>query len=185
MSKLPMKVPPLTAKQEMFCNEYLVDMNATQAAIRSGFDKSSASKNANKLTKNPRVIKRINELMAERAHRVDVKADGVLQELGRIGYADIRGIFKADGSGTVRPIEEWPEDLARSCASIDVAETFEMSGGERVWTGYIKKIKFWDKPRALELIGKNQKLFTDRVEHTGSLTLEALVAGSNTIEGEK
>ena len=54
-----------------------------------------------------------------------------------------------------------------------------MVGSERVWNGYIKKIKFWDKPRALELLGKNQKLFTEKVEHSGSVTLEQLVAGSH------
>jgi len=184
-NELPVKKPPqppaFSAKMEMFCNEYLIDMNAAKAAERCGY--KAGANTVYRLMKDQRVIDRINALMAERAERTGIKADGVLKELGRIGYADVRGIFKEDG--TVKPIGEWPEDLARSCSGIEVVETFEMGGSAKIWSGYVKKIKFWDKPKALELMGRNQKLFTDRVEHTGSLTLEALVAGSNTIEGDK
>jgi phage terminase small subunit len=170
----------LSEKQKQFCREYIIDLNGTQAAIRAGYKEIGAKVQASRLLTNANVQRQINELMEKRADRTDIKADGVLKELGRIGYADVRQIFKDDG--TVKPITEWPEELSRACAGIDVVETFEGHGADRVWTGYIKKIKFWDKPRALELIGKNQKLFTDRVEHSGNITLEALVAGSNKID---
>lgn len=172
----------LSPKQEMFCREYCLDMNATQAAIRAGYEENSATVHASRMLAKANILERVNYYLAQRAERVDIKADGVLKELGRIGYADVKYIFKEDG--TVKPIGEWPEELTRACAGIEVVETFENMGSTKLWSGYIKKIKFWDKPKALELMGKNQKLFTDRVEHSGTLTLEALVAGSNRIEGK-
>jgi phage terminase small subunit len=173
----------LNEQQQAFCDEYVVDLNITKAAQRAGYSLKTAHAQGSRLLKNVKVSKRIQALMDARTKRTNIAADGVLVELGKIGYADIRPIFNEE-SGTLKHIKDWPEDLARACASIEIVETFEFVGKEKIWSGYIKKVKFWDKPRSLELLGKNQKLFTEKFEVERKLTLAELVAGSEEQEEE-
>ncbi len=166
----------LTPKQEAFAREYIVDMNGKQAAIRVGYSVKTAESQASRLLSNAKVAARVQDLTQASFKRVDVRADGVLKELARIGYVDMLPILNDDG--TVKHLKDWPEDVRRALAGIDVAETFEMVDGKREWTGYIKKIKFWDKPKSLELMGRNQKLFTDKLEITDNRTLVDIIVDS-------
>ncbi len=169
----------LTDQQELYCREYLKDLNQTQAAIRAGYEEASARQQASRLMTKDNVASRIAELAAKRERRLEIQSDDILRELNRIGYSDIRGLLNDDG--TARPVKDWPEELARAVSSIEIEEIFEGSGRDRVWTGYLKKFKFWSKDKALENLGKHKKLFTDRLEVSGKLTLEDLVTG----KGEK
>lgn len=159
--------------------EYLKDLNATQAYIRAGYNVSEvvAKVNGSRLLTNANVRHKIDELMGKRAARVGVCSDRVLDELQRLGYSDAKDIYNEDG--TIKHMKEWPEDLRRAVASIEVVETFEMVRGEKIWTGYNKKVKFWDKPKSLELLGRHKKLFTDKVEHSGHIGLAELLGGSD------
>lgn len=96
-----------------------------------------------------------------------------IRELKRIGTSDIRGLFSKNG-GLLNP-DEWTDEAAMAVAGIKVKELFD-NNGEQI--GEMKELKFWDKTRALELIGKNQKMFTEKTEHSLSKSLEDLVAGS-------
>jgi phage terminase small subunit len=100
----------------------------------------------------------------------------VLLELKRIGEADIRKIFDEDGN--IKPVHEWPNEVAAFVSSIETVEEFEGSGKDREQIGWNKKVKLWNKERALELLGKNIQMFTDKIEHSGKLTLEDLVNAS-------
>jgi phage terminase small subunit len=171
------KKTKLTDMQKLFCHEYLIDLNATKAAERAGFSAKTAQPASSRLMKDPMISEYIQKLMDRRASKVDSKAEGVLQELTYIGHSDIREIF--DEAGCVKPVSEWPTHIARAVASIEVFEEYQGSGNERQYIGQTKKVKFWDKPKALELKGKNERLFSDRVEVTGKVTLEDLVAGSH------
>ena len=71
----------LTDKQEMFCKEYLIDLNATQAAIRAGYSKKTANEQAGRLLVNVSVQSKISELKESRSNRIEMSADGVLKEL--------------------------------------------------------------------------------------------------------
>lgn len=106
----------------------------------------------------------------------------VLQELRRVAFSDVRSIFALDGA--IKHPSEWPEDIARAIASIEVFEEFEGKGNERELIGHTKRVKFWDKGRALELLGKNLKLFIDRMEIGGSVRLEDLILKSGAKEGD-
>lgn len=174
----------LTDFEELFCIEYTKNLNATDAYIKAGFKgkRTSAAAEASKLLRKPNIVRKIRTLMEKRAKRVEVDSDKILRELKRMGYSDLRGLFKPDG--TILPPVEWSTDLARAVASIEVEEIFEGHGENRTWIGYTKKVKFWPKDRALELMGKHKRLFTDKVEHEHKHTLADLVAGSND-EGEK
>lgn len=79
-------MPKLTAKQERFCEEYLIDLNATQAAIRAGYSVESAGSIGSENLTKPEIRARIDTAMAERSKRTGINADRVLRELGRIAF---------------------------------------------------------------------------------------------------
>lgn len=177
----------LTDKQRLFCHEYIKDLNATKAAIRAGYKEVNADTVACELIKKTWVSLEIQRLMDKRSKKLEIKSDEILQELKLLGHSDIRGLF--DENNCVKPMKNWPEELARAVASIEVIEEYQRLPMDVHCTectklitqqliGFTKKVKFWDKPKSLELMGRHKKLFTDRVEHSGELTLEQLVVGS-------
>src|SRR5262245_11477225 len=87
----------LNAKQAKFVEEYLVDLNGEQAASRAGYSEASARQIANENLTKPYIAAAVEEALADRQRRCEVTADRVLLELARIGYADIRQLFEADG----------------------------------------------------------------------------------------
>jgi phage terminase small subunit len=170
-------VKELTPKQERFCQEYMKDLNGTKAAIRAGYSEKTANEQASRLLANVNVAQRVQVLKGEQIERVKVDSDEILRELMRLGYSDIRALYNENG--TIKHPTEWPDDVARAVASVEVEELFEGSGENREWIGYTKKVKFWPKDRGLDLLGKHKKLFTEKVEHSGKVTLEEIVAGSS------
>ena len=84
----------LTAKQKRFANEYIIDLNATQAAIRAGYTSKYANTNANKLLQNTTLAEYIQGLMDERSRRTLVTQDKVVNELANIAFADISSFLK-------------------------------------------------------------------------------------------
>ena len=94
----------------------------------------------------------------------------VLLELKRMSTVDVREAYNENG--TLKDIASLSPELAACIAGIEVDEIFEGSGPARTWTGYTKKVKFWDKNSALEKLGKTLALFVDRHEHnhSGSIT---------------
>lgn len=171
----------LTPKQEMFCREYLIDLNATRAAERAGFSGKTANEKGSQLLAMPHVSLRIQGLMNERANEVKVTASDVLRELILIAKVDLAQAYNPNG--TLKSIHEIPEETRRAISAIKVYEEFDGHGKDRFQCGESREVKFWDKPKALEMLGRHLKLFTDKVEHSGKVTLEEMIAGSN--EDEK
>lgn len=166
----------LTPKQNAFIGEYLKDLNGTQAAIRAGYSAHTAESQAARLLGNVKVRTVLDEALKRRAARTEVKADDILRELARVALTDIGQAF--DDEGRLRPLKDIPEDVRRAIAGIEVEELYEWENKERVNIGRVRKVKFWDKTRGLELLGKHFKLYTEKIEHSGSLTLEQLVLES-------
>lgn len=162
----------LTKKQAQFAQEYLVDLNATQAAMRAGYSPKTARQLGNRLLATPHVAREIERRRSERMERTEITSDVVLMELLRLARADISMAF--DENGTLKPLHEIPEDVRRAIAGVDVDELFEGRGKDREMIGYVKKIKFWDKTKALELLGKHLNLFTEKVHFSGDLTVEVV-----------
>lgn len=154
----------LTPKQALFVVHYIKTKNATESARLSGYEGSDdvlAQMGAENLRK-PQIAAKIQSSLEEQKKRVIVDADDILREFNRLGYSDVRGLFAEDG--TVKPMKDWPDDLARAVASIEVEELFEYEGDRKIWAGYTKKIKLWNKNQALNDLGRHKKLFTDVVE---------------------
>lgn len=164
-SKLAKGADGLNDKQRQFCAEYIVDLNGTQAAIRAGYSAKTARAIAQELLVKPEVVAKVQALMDERASRTQVTADRVITEVARLGFADLRKLF--DDKGALLPVDQWPDDIAPAVSSVEVDELFEGFGDNRVQVGYTKKVKLWDKGKALEMLGRHLKLFVDRTEHTG------------------
>ena len=157
----------LTNKQKAFVKEYLVDLNATQAAIRAKYSKKTAGAIGEENLKKPDIAKAIQAEMDKRGKRTEITADKVLQELAKLGFADIRNVFNEHGQ--LLPIHMLPAEVAASISSIEVVTT-RIPGSDPVEVEHTSKIKFWDKRGSLELLGKHLKLFTDKVEIGGRLS---------------
>lgn len=151
----------LTPKQQAFVQEYLVDLNATQAAKRAGYKGKNLDKVGSELLGKTRVKAEIQAAMDKRSERTEITQDKVLGEIAKLAFADIRKVF--DQNGNLLPVHMLPDEIAGSVSSIEVV-TSRIPGGEPADVEHTAKIKFWDKRGSLELLGKHLKLFTDRVE---------------------
>lgn len=143
----------LNEKQKRFVEEYLVDLNATQAAIRAGYSEKTAGAQAHKLLKNAEIQNAISAASRDRLDRTKIDSDYVLNRLVEIDQMDVVDILQADGS--LKPIQDWPKVWRQYIAGMDLAEMFEGRGDEREMVGILKKIKWPDKLKNLELLGKH------------------------------
>lgn len=138
----------LDSRQRRFCEEYLKDLNGTDAAIRAGYSKRSASSIAYQLMQKSQVLELIQALQEKRSERTAIDADYVLRRLADIDQLDIADIL--DGQGNALPIHEWPKVWRQSISGVDLQEL--MTGDIET---VIRKIKWPDKVKNLELLGKH------------------------------
>lgn len=151
----------LTPKQKAFCEEYLIDLNATQAAIRAGYKPSTAKEiGCENLTK-PNIRAYIDKAIAERSKRTGINQDRVIRELARIAFVNANNVIDID-EATLK--QGASEDDTAAIASVKV-KTIPTKDGE----GTEREIKLSDKLRALELLGKHLGMFKDKVEVSGAL----------------
>lgn len=150
----------LTPKQQRFVEEYLIDLNATQAAIRSGYSERTANEQGARLLVNVSVQQAIQEQQSKRSERVQVDADYVLKRLIEIDQMDVLDIM--DDQMKIRPVNEWPKVWRQYVTNL---ENLELSDGE----GCFKKIKWPDKVKNLELLGRHVSVgaFKDKIVHSG------------------
>lgn len=152
----------LSDQHQRFVAEYLIDLNATQAAIRAGYSEKTARVQGSRLLTNADIAAAIAAGSAKRLRKAEVDADTVLGELLRLATVDIAGAY--DQQGNLKPIHDIPEDVRRAIAGVEVDQLWEGQGKDRRQVGIVTKVKFWDKHRSLESLGKHLKLFTERLE---------------------
>ncbi len=167
----PVRVRALTAKQQRFVEEYLIDLNATQAAIRAGYSPQNADVEGARQLGNVSVRTRIDVALAERSKRTGVNAGIVIQELAKIARVNLVDIIDPD---TAEIKADAVDDLA-ALASVRVKVT-PTKNGDMVE----REVKLADKIKALELLGKHLGMFIERKEITGKdggpIQLEAMTA---------
>ena len=153
----------LTPRQSMFVKEYLVDLNATQAAIRAGYSKKTAGQQGERLLKDVEIAAYVQAGMAKRSAKVEINADYVLARLAEIDRMDVLDIMNDDM--TLKPVSAWPSSWRRYLSGFDVAE---MKDGQDA-IGVLKKIKWPDKVKNLELLGKHIGVgaFSEKVQLSG------------------
>ena len=157
----------LTDKQELFAREYLSDLNATQAAKRAGYSDKTAYSIGQENLKKPEIQGRIAELNSERMKRTKVDADYVLRRLVEIDQMDVLDIL--NDSGDLKPICDWPPVWRTTLSGLDI----QAISGEEGTAALMKKIKWPDKVKNLELLGKHVTVqaFKEQVsnEHSGNV----------------
>lgn len=164
----------LTAKQAQFVREYLIDLNATQAAIRAGYSKKTAAAVGAENLRKPQIKSAIAEATQKRANETGIDAAWVLRRLAAEAEADIADLY--DEQGNLKPVHEWPKIWRQGLVQgIEVEELFEGRGDEREHVGRLRKIKLDTRVKRIELIGKhvNVQAFKDQIEVGG---LDALAA---------
>lgn len=158
----------LTDQQEQFCQEYLKDLNGTQAAIRAGYSaKSSRAISSTLLTKH-NIQARLKVLIGDRSQRCQISADEVLLAIKKLAFFNLSDLF--DENGDLKPMSEIPEEARGAINGVEVfveCSDEENEDGETVTkiTGRTKKVKLSERIKALELLGRHLKLFTDKFEH--------------------
>lgn len=145
----------MTQKQKRFIEEYLIDLNATQAAIRAGYSPDTAKAIGSENLTKPDIRAQIDRAMAERSKRTGVNAERVIQELAKIAFVNATEVIDPK-TATVKE-DALPEDTA-AIQSVKV-KTFGEDGLER-------EIKMADKIKALELLGKHLGMFQNNVNVT-------------------
>ncbi|HDU8021399.1 terminase small subunit [Cronobacter sakazakii] len=161
----------LTGKQEMFCREYLIDLNATQAAIRAGYSVKTANRTASENLSKPDIQNRIAELKNKRNEDVGINAAYVLQRLVEIDQMDVADILNDDGS--LKAVSQWPKCWRITLQGIDLASTIRNFDEETEET-ILKKIKWPDKVKNLELLGKHVDVQAFREQVKTNHTVDAL-----------
>lgn len=142
-------------RQRRFVSEYLIDLNATQAAIRAGYSPKTAQEQSSRLLSNVMVQEALSQEQQARSVRTQITQDRVIQEIARLGLSDIRGVFSE--SGSLLPPGEWSDDLSAAVASIEVDQRKEPSEDGERYT--VTKLKLWDKNAALEKLCKHLGLY--------------------------
>ncbi len=156
--------------------EFLIDQNATRAAIAAGYSEKTAYSSGQRLLKHVEIKESIDAANAKVNNKLDVTVERVRGELARLAFYDPRAFWNADG--TAKAVTELDEDTARALAGFEMAELFTGSGEERATAGYIKKFKLADKGLNLERLGRHLKMFTDKIEVSGDdAILKALDEG--------
>ena len=148
-------------RQIKFVEEYIKSLNATDAAIKAGYSEKTARSQGSRLLTYVDIQKAIQQAKAEREERTKIDADYVLKRLVEIDQMDVLDIM--DDQMKIRPVNEWPKVWRQYVVNL---ENLELSDGE----GWLKKIKWPDKVKNLELIGKHVSVgaFKDKIEHTGA-----------------
>ena len=144
-------------KRAAFVIEYIKDLNGTQAAIRAGYSHRGASVTASRLLANAKIQEQIQKAFDKRMENCEIDADYVLRRLVEIDQMDIRDIFD-DNLEQLLPLDQWPQVWRQTVNGIDVTVLSDHIDGEKVDIGLLKKIKWPDKVKNLELIGKHTKV---------------------------
>lgn len=157
----------LTPKQKRFCEEYVIDLNGTQAAIRAGYSKKSAQQTASANMLKPVVQAYIQSLADKRSERTQINADNVLTEIAKLAFSDIRKMFV--NTGHIIPIHDIDDETAAAIQSCEVVvrPSGEYDDEGKPEVEHVHKFKMADKGQNLERLGRHLKLFTDRLELDG------------------
>lgn len=161
----------LTEKQQRFVDEYLIDLNATQAAIRAGYSARTANEQGSQNLAKLSIQQAIAERMAERSKRTGVNQDRVVLELAKMAFIKMPDLV--DGQGRIR--ESATEDDLACIESIKYKESESDTG-----SSVEREVKIASKLKALELLGKHLGMWNDKIDV--NITQPVVISGSDDLE---
>ena len=145
----------LTLQQVRFIEEYIVDCNATQAAVRAGYSEKTAGSQGSRLMKNVYIRGELRRRLEERLAKSQLSIEGTLEQLRRLSHADIRLLYREDG--TLKEPKDWPPDLSARIARVETEERYEQ-GGKKV---VVKKVALWNPNDSLRTIAQYLRMLAD------------------------
>lgn len=160
----------MTGKQERFVAEYLIDLNATQAAIRAGYSPKVAGQQGFENLKKPEIAEAISKGKARQLNDADLSAVRTLQELKHVAYSDIGDIF--NDAGQLQMIKSLPREVRAVISSVKVVKK-NLVTGDGVMDD-IHEVKIWDKMKAIEMAMKHFGLLAEKVDHSGEVSMRWL-----------
>lgn len=162
----------MTEKQKRFCDEYLIDLNATQAAIRAGYSVDTAKEiGCENLTK-PNIQEAVAKAMAERSKRTGINQDRIVLELAKMAFVNANDLINTS-DGSIKPGAS--EDDLACIQSVKVKTSLGVSG-----TSTEREIKLNDKMKALELLGKHLGMWNDKIDV--NVALPVVISGEDELE---
>jgi phage terminase small subunit len=173
--------PLKNTRHEIFCNEYVIDGNATQAYLRTGYKTKSADVNGPRLLGNARIWARVAYLRDERLSKSRRSAAEIIKELENIGFSNLADVLEWNESGAcfIKNSDDLPREVSAAIESIQVEE--KTIGKESDESMILKtKVKLHPKLPALIKLGMEHGLFKEKVEHSGNVshTIEVVDYGS-------
>ena len=166
----------LTDKQKRFCEEYVIDLNATQAAIRSGYSKDTANVQGSQNLSKLNIQEYISQLQESKSEELNISQNMVLQELMKVAFGDVKNYF--DDMGRLIDINELENQISASIKSVTVQQEKTTIQGEAFVESSIKKIESYDKLKALEIINKMLGFYEKdnaQKKHVNNFSLQDMV----------
>ncbi len=161
----------LTEKQQRFVEEYLIDLNGTQAAIRAGYSARTANEQASRLLANVSVQQTVSERMAERSKRTGVNQDRVILELAKIAFLKMTDVVDKDGNIK----DDASEDDLSCIESIKYKHSDTDTGSSTE-----REVKIASKLKALELLGKHLGMWNDKLDV--NIAQPIVISGADALE---
>lgn len=162
----------LNDKQQRFVDEYLIDLNATQAAIRAGYSVKTAEVIGFENLRKPKIAGAIAEQMAERSKRTGVNQDRIVLELAKIAFVNASDVINSDDA-TIKAGATADDTAAIQSVKVKVIPTKEGEGVER-------EIRLNDKLKALELLGKHLGMWNDKPDV--KVNIPIVISGEDQLE---
>ena len=162
----------MTKKQQRFVDEYLIDLNATQAAIRAGYSPDTAQQMGSENLSKPVIRNAIDKAIAERSRRTGINQDRVINEIAKVAFLNPADVIDLN-EAAVRDDADRDDTACIASVKVKTIPTDEGVISER-------EVKTYDKLRALELLGKHLGMFTDRVKMEGAVPV--VIMGDNQLE---
>ncbi|MBS5682294.1 MAG: terminase small subunit [Clostridium sp.] len=155
----------MTDAQKRFCDEYLIDLNATRA-YKVAYPRCKKDETANaassRMLRNVKVQEYISEKQKEIEKRTEVTQDMVIKELAKIAFLDIRKLYTENGQ--LKNVADIDSDTAGAISSLETLEEYEGYGDDREKIGDTQKVRLLDKTKALELLGRHLGIFNDKMD---------------------
>lgn len=149
----------LTDKQIKFCEEYLIDLNGTQAAIRAGYSRNTAAVIAAENLIKPNILEYLTQRQRELQEATGITQKRVLEEYAKVAFLDIRKLYTVDGS--LKSIHDLDDEAAGALAGVETQEikVSDPESEEDIITGHTKKVKTYDKVKALDSLARHLGIF--------------------------
>ncbi|MER2061396.1 MAG: terminase small subunit [Aerococcus urinaeequi] len=163
MTQQKKKKAPLSAKMKLFCKEYMIDLNATQAAVRAGYSPKSAREIGNENLKKPAVMEYLKKMMDKRATKLEITAERVLQEYARIGFSQITDFVH------VQTVGEEQKVVVKDTKDLSLEQIAALASIEQGEFGI--KVKLHEKIRALDAMSKHLGVFREELKITNDISV--------------